>query len=89
MAEQLKVDKAVLSAQIQKLKSLCQDTALKDAVTALEGPFTQSSGTSATAAGQVKGELQAIDTQLNLLFTRTLEFLSSRHEEFVIADEQT
>ena len=87
MVDQIQVNKAILKEQVDRLTELNDSTELVDAINVLDGLISQSSGESAEIMGQSKAELSALQTNMGLLFSRTLEFLENKHGDFVLADE--
>lgn len=87
MAEQIRVNKNVLDNQCDALKTLCNSSDLTNAIAALEGVVSDSSGDSAEIARALKQEFTSIAEDMTLLFERTYEFLQNKHGDFVVADE--
>lgn len=89
MAEQIQVNKEVLSEQISKLTELNNSEELTNAIKALDGQISASSGPSAEILKNYMADFTALQTEMKLLFSRTLDFLQNKHGDFVVVDEQS
>ncbi len=85
--DKIKVDLVVLEEQIAALKSLCNETGLRDKIESVQNLMPESQGGFSDKAATLTEYLLAIETQLSLLASRTLEFLQNSKTNYIEADE--